>query len=332
VTGTISATSTISASGRIIPSEHIAPASTNASFLGLDLNRWKGVYSYIGDFATTLTVGGAATFSSTLGVTGYATFSNGMSVSGNFIAGGTLATNSDCYVSGNLYGVGGLIICPQASYVGITLTGTTLSGNVYPTTTNVVLLGTTGARWAQIHSATGVDTSSDSRVKLNIAPITDAGFGLSFIRKLRPVSYQRNDVLVKDSNGDYQIGVSPDLHTGFVAQEVLVKQERVQEALNLRNRRRHGTPGLHELDSAGLRCAVFGSVERAGYHAAVKVQFDFAFLFAVPNDVIGELAAADPADAVQDCRLALLDFAVEKNQRLVNGDDLFGNLADVSDY
>lgn len=74
-----------------------------------------------------------------------------------------------------------------------------------PQSDNAYYLGTSGRRWDAIYAVdTSVNSSSDERLKREI---TDSNLGLSFINRLRPVSYKWK------SNG-----IRP--HYGLIAQEV----------------------------------------------------------------------------------------------------------------
>lgn len=74
-----------------------------------------------------------------------------------------------------------------------------------PQSDNAYFLGTSGRRWDAIYAHdTSVNSSSDERLKKEI---TDSNLGLSFINRLRPVSYKWK-----------KNGVRP--HYGLIAQEV----------------------------------------------------------------------------------------------------------------
>jgi hypothetical protein len=80
---------------------------------------------------------------------------------------------------------------PRGGNVGVGLNSPvmklTVAGVVGPGTDNTYSLGQSGARWSVVWAATGTINTSDERTKANIEP---SGLGLSFIKKLRPVSYR----------------------------------------------------------------------------------------------------------------------------------------------
>ena len=77
-----------------------------------------------------------------------------------------------------------------------------------PTHTNAVTLGTGSYRWSTVYSNNSLNTS-DKNLKNTI---TDSDLGLSFINKLRPVSYKWNQK--EEENLDTKT------HYGLIAQEV----------------------------------------------------------------------------------------------------------------
>ncbi len=81
------------------------------------------------------------------------------------------------------------------------------SGHFVPGTHNTYDLGTTALRWRDAWVQRGAFNGSDERVKTQIQPTR---FGLDFVRKLKPVSWQW-----KDTSGD-----DTALHHGFIAQQV----------------------------------------------------------------------------------------------------------------
>ena len=104
------------------------------------------------------------------------------------------------------YNFGGDMHFRQGSTVQIELDGN--YGNTRhwrPQSDNAYYLGTSGRRWDAIYAHdTSVNSSSDERLKKEI---TDSNLGLSFINRLRPVSYKWK-----------KNGVRP--HYGLIAQEV----------------------------------------------------------------------------------------------------------------
>ncbi len=89
------------------------------------------------------------------------------------------------------------------------------SGNLYPSTSNSVNLGTSSNLWSNVYGSEfygiAFNNSSDRRLK---SEIRGSDLGLDFIMDLRPVSYR------------WKSGQS-GLHYGFIAQEV-------EETLNQR--------------------------------------------------------------------------------------------------
>ena len=81
------------------------------------------------------------------------------------------------------------------------------SGHFNPYAHNTYDLGTTALRWRDAWVQRGAFNGSDERVKTQIQPTR---FGLDFVRKLQPVSWQW-----KDTSGD-----DTALHHGFIAQQV----------------------------------------------------------------------------------------------------------------
>ncbi len=81
------------------------------------------------------------------------------------------------------------------------------SGHLVPGAHNTYDLGTTGTRWRDAWVQRAAFNGSDERVKTRIQPTR---FGLDFVRKLQPVSWQW-----KDTSGD-----DTALHHGFIAQQV----------------------------------------------------------------------------------------------------------------
>lgn len=80
-----------------------------------------------------------------------------------------------------------------------------IEGHLRPAEDNVRNLGSSTNRWAAVYSSTGVVTTSDGKLKTNIA---DETLGLDFVNKWRPRAYNRSD------NGNAQLP-----HHGFIAQE-----------------------------------------------------------------------------------------------------------------
>lgn len=80
-----------------------------------------------------------------------------------------------------------------------------IEGHLRPSDDNVRKLGSSTNRWAAVYSSTGVITTSDGKLKTDIA---DETLGLDFVDKWRPRVYKRSD------NGDSQLP-----HHGFIAQE-----------------------------------------------------------------------------------------------------------------
>ncbi len=81
------------------------------------------------------------------------------------------------------------------------------SGHFIPYAHNTYDLGTTALRWRDAWVSRAAFNGSDERVKTQIQPTR---FGLDFVRKLKPVSWQW-----KDTSGD-----DTALHHGFIAQQV----------------------------------------------------------------------------------------------------------------
>jgi len=86
--------------------------------------------------------------------------------------------------------------------------GVAQTSRVQPYQTNTHNLGSSTRRWAAIFSVNSLNTS-DKNLKNSIA---DSDLGLSFINKLRPVSYKWNQI--KGENLDTKT------HYGFIAQEI----------------------------------------------------------------------------------------------------------------
>jgi hypothetical protein len=109
-----------------------------------------------------------------------------------------------------------------------------------PAADNSLSLGTAGQRWGQIYSSSGTISTSDARVKYDIA---DLELGLGFIETLRPAEYKMLNsrtitVPVEEATeeqlemGEIAAGVMDGeqyvkletkgtrVHTGFIAQEV----------------------------------------------------------------------------------------------------------------
>jgi len=86
--------------------------------------------------------------------------------------------------------------------------GVAQTSRVQPYQTNTHNLGSSTRRWAAIFSVNDVNTS-DKNLKNSIA---DSDLGLSFINKLRPVSYKWNQI--EGENLDTKT------HYGFIAQEM----------------------------------------------------------------------------------------------------------------
>lgn len=102
------------------------------------------------------------------------------------------------------------------------------NGNFAPVTTNSVSLGQSGLLWSSIWSANGTIQTSDARTKTDVI---DSTLGLSFINKLRPVSYKwiegskkviRQDVNEDGTPGEIITESTPGsrTHCGLIAQEV----------------------------------------------------------------------------------------------------------------
>jgi FtsZ-binding cell division protein ZapB len=81
----------------------------------------------------------------------------------------------------------------------------TCTGSVVPNTDNKWNLGESGTRWSTVYAANGVSTSSDARLKQNVADLSNP---LDRLRDIRPVSYEWND------------REAPDTRLGFIAQEL----------------------------------------------------------------------------------------------------------------
>ena len=96
------------------------------------------------------------------------------------------------------------------------------NGQFNPGADNSYGFGGSGIRWAVIWAANGTIQTSDARQKNSI---TDSDLGLSFIGKLRPVSYKWNvgqNIISKDENGNDVTTPRPGVrtHYGLIAQEV----------------------------------------------------------------------------------------------------------------
>jgi hypothetical protein len=91
-----------------------------------------------------------------------------------------------------------------------------------PNLSNTSRCGTAGQAWKELHSVTGLNVSSDERVKYEIKP---SNLGLDFIKSIEPVSYKlksRDKKIIKDEFGNDVLedipGVRP--HYGFIAQQI----------------------------------------------------------------------------------------------------------------
>lgn len=94
------------------------------------------------------------------------------------------------------------------------------TNNCIPVTDNTYNLGTLAARWMGITSATAVVVSSDMRLKTDIK---ESDLGLSFINKLRPVSYkliEGKKEIVDGPNPSVKTVAGTRTHYGLIAQEV----------------------------------------------------------------------------------------------------------------
>lgn len=119
----------------------------------------------------------------------------------------------------------------QGSDLNFTTGGTnrlsiTTQGHLVPFADNTYDLGATGARFRDAWVQRGAFNGSDERLKNQIRPTR---FGMDFIRKLRPVSWQWKDTSGHDTA----------LHHGFIAQEV----KRVLTDLGASN---HDFGGYHD--------------------------------------------------------------------------------------
>jgi len=85
---------------------------------------------------------------------------------------------------------------------------TIASSNILPDTNNSLNLGSSSKRWSVVFAANAFNTS-DKNIKNTIL---DSDLGLSFINKLRPVSYKWNQK--EEENLDSKT------HYGFIAQEI----------------------------------------------------------------------------------------------------------------
>lgn len=100
----------------------------------------------------------------------------------------------------------------DGSYINLAIAGLAraavdASGHFVPGAHNTYDLGTTALRWRDAWVQRAAFNGSDERVKTQIQPTR---FGLDFVRRLQPVSWQW-----KDTSGD-----DTALHHGFIAQQV----------------------------------------------------------------------------------------------------------------
>jgi len=129
----------------------------------------------------------------------FSTTNGGVSVHGLFDMQGL-------YMQGNST-AGGLVMYGSGSQSrGVVISHG--NNNFRPTHTNAVTLGTGSYRWSTVYSNNSLNTS-DKNLKNTI---TDSDLGLSFINKLRPVSYKWNQK--EEENLDTKT------HYGLIAQEV----------------------------------------------------------------------------------------------------------------
>ena len=103
------------------------------------------------------------------------------------------------------------------------------ANNFRPTHTNDVDLGTSSIRWKQIYTNNSVNTS-DKNLKHTIS---DSDLGLSFVNKLRPVSYKW--VQKEEESLDTKT------HYGLIAQEI-------ETALNLEGKNLNDFAGVFKPD------------------------------------------------------------------------------------
>ena len=136
--------------------------------------------------------------------------SSGLTAAGTITSGGNATFNGVVTFNGNYQqgnSTSGLAMYGSASMArGVVLSHG--ANNFRPTHTNDVDLGTSSIRWKQIYTNNSVNTS-DKNLKNTIS---DSDLGLSFINKLRPVSYKWNQK--EEENLDTKT------HYGLIAQEI----------------------------------------------------------------------------------------------------------------
>ena len=136
--------------------------------------------------------------------------SSGVTASGTLTSGGNATFNGVVTFNGNYQqgnaSQGLALYGSSASSRGVVLSHG--NNDFRPTHTNAVDLGTSSIRWKQIYTNNSVNTS-DKNLKNTIL---DSDLGLSFINKLRPVSYKWNQK--EEENLDTKT------HYGLIAQEI----------------------------------------------------------------------------------------------------------------
>ncbi|MCP8883164.1 DUF2793 domain-containing protein [Devosia sp. XJ19-1] len=99
----------------------------------------------------------------------------------------------------------------DAIAIHATTAAVSIAGVLGPASDNTLTLGTSGARWSAVWSATGTIQTSDRRHKIAVAP---SALGLDFIQALEPVQFQWK-------------GGDTSTHYGLIAQQVAEVTERL---------------------------------------------------------------------------------------------------------
>jgi hypothetical protein len=100
---------------------------------------------------------------------------------------GTAASELDIQSSNTGVGKPFRVASGNGDILAVTYSGINIGGGIAPVTDNAWDIGTSALRMRTIYAAGGVVTSSDERMKEDIAPLT---VGLDFIEQLKPVSFR----------------------------------------------------------------------------------------------------------------------------------------------
>ena len=146
---------------------------------------------------------------------GTSTYPQNIAINGNInsnlnIGGDIIPTSVGVYTLGNstdymryIY-TANLEVTEMNGLNGLIYIGT----DVVPITDNAISLGGSGQRWSEIWAGNGTMQTSDAEAKRNTASLDQSKYGLTFINKLKPTSWQWKDS--KDTKK----------HLGFVYQDI----------------------------------------------------------------------------------------------------------------